>query len=53
VPFTAIDFLSSIAFEKFAAGVLSPAVKLRTRSELLLSDFAFVDCSECTVHPTT
>jgi hypothetical protein len=50
-PLTANAFLSSIAFEKVRAGVPFPAIQRHTRSELLLSDFAFIDSGECTIHP--
>ena len=51
-PFTANAYLSSIAFDKVRAGVPFLAIQRHTRSELLLSDFAFIDSGECTIHPT-
>ena len=49
-PLTATDCVSSIAFDRFGIDGAQPAIQQLARSELLLSDLAFIDAGERAIH---
>ena len=51
-PFTATEFLSAAAFERFDADGGRPATQRRTRNELLVFGIIFTVSGERTIHPT-